>query len=229
MFTIKTLYSITKNKTVIWVSSLVLVASIVGISCSRYKDHKYQEIINQRDAKIQMLEQQHQNQKIEIAKVSERLLAVAEDKKKATEKAEALQKTVNSLITKYDTVAIVSNDSTAVEPVTPEPVYSSPSEEIEALKETNTELKSDIGLFIQEIKADRELIEVQKKEIDLHLQKEQALIKDTEILEETVATEKQLNLDLNKKLDNETSKKKFWRTTAVTSDAILITILILLL
>lgn len=112
---------------------------------------------------------------------------------------------------------------------TPITIYANPAEELQAIKVENVKIKEDIKVFISEIKVDRELIELQKQELNLHIKKEEIMTQDIKTLEELNDINKKLVDSLKYKINDETSKKKAWlAATATTGSTLLLTILLIL-
>lgn len=207
------------NKTTLSIFITLIICFVASSFYTSKLNKTWTSQLIEKQQKIDELEKKHNDLQNQISNLTGELKAAKESTKKAEDKAKQLQKKVDQLIGDYD-----NDDDTATSTD-----YSTPAEEIQALKVQNTKMKADIKIFIAEIKADRELIDLQKKEIELYVRKEDLMKEDINSLNQTVDIQKKVINDQQAKLEDVTKKKDKWKVATVTTGSTLLVTLALLL
>lgn len=207
------------NKTTLSVIITLIICFVASSFYTSKLNKTWTSQLIEKQQKIEELEKKHNDLQNQISNLTGELKAAKESTKKAEEKVSKLQRQVDDLIGDYD-----NDDDTSTSTD-----YSTPSEEIKALKIQNTKMRADIKIFIVEIKADRELIDLQKKEISLYARKEDLMREDIDNLNQTVDTQCKIIEDQQIKIEDVTKKKDKWKVATVTTGSTLVVVLSLLL
>ena len=194
---------------------------VVWYSVASIKDHYWQSIASRQQAQIVQLQARVAADDIRVAQLDVQVTQAKASVEHSDKVAAVAQAKVNVLLAKYEPKL---NIQTSVLP--PLPTVQVTFSDLPECEKAVTVLQADIGTFITEIKADRNLITDLKTENQLLEQKDAILTQETNDLKSIEKAQAVVIDAKDKQIAAEKTKTKIWKRIA-TGAAIVIGALLL--